>query len=93
MTTNKIKVTHLPDFKGEPILASCLNCAYLYDENDDPYSMTPWHVCNKEGREFMGNLKNFPFKSPQSCCELADWFLIDYESISKQETEHLKNDH
>ena len=90
MTTKKIKVTHLPDFERKPVLASCENCLYLENENDDLYSSELWHVCNKEGREFVSNLKHFPFKTPQSCCKLADWHLIDYAAIIKEEKELMK---
>ena len=81
-----IEIITLPDFDGKPVLASCLNCNWLSDASDGPeYSNYPWYVCEKTGREFVSNLKTFPFKTGQSCCELSIAFTLDWEAEAKKE--------
>lgn len=70
---------YLPDFEGKPILASCENCAFCVDESDGPEYGPSWYVCEKTGKEHMSNLKGFPFKTAQKCCELHYVHLVDWE--------------
>ena len=46
---------------------SCLTCPWVSDVSDGPEYGPSWYVCEKEGREFVSNLKWFPFKTPQPC--------------------------
>lgn len=68
----------LPDFEGKPILASCKNCAHCSDESDGPEYGPPWYACEK--KPHMTNLKWFPFKTPQKCCELSIGHTIDWHA-------------
>lgn len=70
---------YLADFNGDPVLASCVNCEHCRDQSDGPEYGSPWFACEKEGKEHMSNLKGFPFKTSQKCCELDVTFLIDWD--------------
>lgn len=76
---------HLPDFEGKPVLANCVHCTHCSDESGGPEYGDPWFVCLKEGKEHMGNLKNFPFKTPQKCCELHIAFTVDWNAEAKKQ--------
>lgn len=73
----------LPDFEGKPILASCINCAHKEDVSDGPEYGGPFYACTKPGKEHMTNLKGFPFKAPQNCCELHIAFMHDWDAKEK----------
>ena len=75
---------YLPAFDGEPILGSCENCAHCMDQSDGPEYGPSWYACEKPGREFMGNLKGFPFKTAQKCCDLSIAFTVDWEAEAKK---------
>ena len=75
---------YLPAFDGEPILASCQHCAYCIDQSDGPEYGESWYACEKEGREFMSNLKGFPFRTPQKCCSLSIAFTVDWAAEAKK---------
>ncbi len=74
----------LADFEGKPILASCKNCHYCTDESDGPEYGPAWYACEKPGKEHMSNLKGFPFKTAQKCCELHIAFSIDWEEEARK---------
>jgi len=74
---------YLPAFDGKPILASCGNCAHCSDMSDGPEYGPSWYACVKPGREFMSNLKGFPFKTPQKCCELSIAYTVDWEAEAR----------
>ena len=79
---------YLPDFEGKPVLASCYNCDWRMDQSDGPEYGSPWYACEKPGKEHMSNLKGFPFRTPQKCCELdightIDWAAEARESVGK----------
>tara|TARA_R110002072_G_scaffold299355_2_gene474688 strand:+ start:1564 stop:1887 length:324 start_codon:yes stop_codon:yes gene_type:complete len=77
----------LPDFEGKPVLASCLNCAYLEDASDGYESGPSFYACQKNPH--MGNLKAFPFKTPQKCCDLDFVYMVDWkEEGIKCQLEH-----
>lgn len=69
----------LPDFEGKPVIASCINCAYNMDQSDGPEYGPPYFACEKDGKQHMTNLKGFPFKTPQKCCELHFSHMIDWD--------------
>lgn len=69
---------HLPDFEGKPILASCMHCSHCSDDSDGPEYGPAYWVCEK--KEHMSNLKSFPFKTAQKCCELHISFTIDWDA-------------
>lgn len=79
-----MKEGYLPDFKGEPILASCENCSNCEDVSDGPEYGSPYYVCNKKGREHVSNLIMFPFKTPQNCCVLNIAYMIDWDDEAKK---------
>lgn len=81
---NKVPDGYLPDIDGNPVLANCLNCAHITDENDDCYSSKSWYICEKKGREHVSNLKSFPFKTPQKCCTLNFIFMTDWNEAVEQ---------
>lgn len=76
---SKMPAGHLPDFEGKPVLASCNSCRHCLDQSDGPEYGPSWYACEKKGKEHMSNLKRFPFKTPQKCCELAYWHLVDWD--------------
>ena len=76
---------YLPDFEGKPVLASCDNCHYRMDQSDGPEYGPAWYACEKPGKEHMSNLKGFPFKTPQKCCELNTAFLVDWGEEAKNQ--------
>lgn len=77
---------HLPDFEGDPVLASCENCAHCIDQSDGPEYGPAFYGCEKEGKEHMSNLKGFPFKTAQKCCELHISFLVDWDEEARKES-------
>jgi hypothetical protein len=74
----------LPDFDGKPVLASCRHCTWCMDESDGPEYGPEWYACEKPGKEHMSNLKWFPFKTAQKCCELSIGFTIDWTAYAKK---------
>ena len=74
---------YLPDFENKPVLASCKNCCHCEDVSDGPEYGSPFYACTKEGKEHMSNLKGFPFKTTQKCCELHIAYLVDWEAEAK----------
>jgi len=79
---NESKKRTINDFAGNPVLASCENCTWCIDVSDGPEYGGAYYACEKKGREHMSNLKGFPFKTGQDCCELALWFLVDFSKES-----------
>ena len=75
---------YLPDFEGNPILASCENCDFCIDQSDGPEYGPAWYACEKPGKEYMSNLKGFPFKSSQKCCVLSIAYTVDWEEEAKK---------
>lgn len=75
---------YLPDFEGKPVLASCTHCWHCADMSDGPEYGGPWYACTKEGKEHMSNLKSFPFKTPQKCCDLHFSFMVDWDAEAKK---------
>ena len=75
---------YLPDFEGKPILASCENCEHRQDDSDGPEYGGPRYICAKQGKEHMSNLKGFPFKTAQKCCELHFCFMVDWDAEDKK---------
>jgi hypothetical protein len=75
---------YLPDFEGNPVLASCQNCAHCRDQSDGPEYGASFYGCEKNGKQHMSNLKGFPFKTPQKCCDLHFVHLVDWDEESKQ---------
>lgn len=69
----------VPDFEGKPIIASCINCSHCMDQSDGPEYGPSFYGCEKKGREFMSNLKGFPFKTPQKCFEISYIFMVDWD--------------
>jgi len=76
---------YLPAHDGSPILASCVNCRYCSDVSDGPEYGPTFYACEKRGKEHMSNLKHFPFKSAQNCCELSIGFLVDWDAQASTE--------
>lgn len=74
---------HLPAFDGEPILASCENCTHRSDESDGPEYGPSYYACSKKGKEHMSNLKGYPFKTAQKCCDLHICYLVDWDAEAK----------
>ena len=75
---------YLPDFEGKPVLASCENCSHCSDLSDGYEYGGPFYGCEKVGKKHMGNLKGFPFKTPQKCCDLDIAFTVDWEAEAKK---------
>lgn len=75
---------YLPGFDGKPVLASCGNCAHCSDLSDGPEYGPSFYGCEKPGREHMSNLKGFPFKTSQKCCELSFIHLVDWDEEHKK---------
>lgn len=78
---------HLPDFEGNPVLASCDHCAYCMDQSDGPEYGPSWYACEKDGKEHMSNLKGFPFKTAQKCCSLHIAFVVDWAEEARKRNE------
>lgn len=78
-----IREGYLPAFDGKPILASCGHCTHCEDVSDGPEYGPPWYMCDK--KPHMSNLKCFPFKTAQKCCDLAIAFTVDWDAIAKEE--------
>ena len=76
---------HLPDFEGKPVLASCENCTHCMDQSDGPEYGPQWYACEHPEKGYMSNLKGFPFKTQQGCCELHMAFTIDWEAEAKKQ--------
>jgi hypothetical protein len=72
----------LPDFEGKPVIASCVNCQHCEDVSDGPEYGGPFYACDE--KPHMSNLKGFPFKTPQKCCELHYAHLVDWDAESKK---------
>ncbi len=73
----------LPDFEGKPVLASCEHCAHCEDASDGWEYGSPWYVCDK--KPHMSNLKGFPFKTSQKCCNLHHSFTTDWAAVAKEQ--------
>lgn len=71
---------YLPAFDGSPVLASCDNCSHCMDQSEGPEYGPSWYACEKPGREHMSNLKGFPFKTAQRCCELHIAHCVDWDA-------------
>jgi len=86
MTTKNASMPdgYLPDFEGNPVLASCLNCNWRTDVSDGPEYGPPWYVCVKAGKEHMSNLLGFPFKTPQKCCDLSITYTVNWKEEAKK---------
>jgi len=74
---------YLPNFEGEPVIASCENCTHCEDVSDGWEYGPPCFDCNK--KPHMSNLKGFPFKTSQKCCELHYSFMVDWDAQIKKE--------
>ena len=83
LSVKKMDDGYLQDFEGKPILASCENCTHLTDVSDGPEYGLPWYVC--DGKAHMGNLKGFPFRTPQKCCELNIGYTVDWDAEHEKE--------
>lgn len=70
------------DHAGNPVVANCKNCQHIDDVSDGVEYGPPWYVCSK--KPHMGNLKQFPFKTPQQCFEIAWWHMVDWEAEGKK---------
>lgn len=81
-----MKDGYLPDFEGKPVIASCKSCAHCFDDSDGWEYGPPFYSCEKRPR--MANLKGFPFKSSQKCCELHFSFLVDWDAEAKKQGWH-----
>jgi hypothetical protein len=75
----------LPDFDGKPILASCENCDSCMDDSDGWEYGPPYYICADPVNSFKGNLKSFPFKTPQKCCVLHHAHTTDWDAIAKEQ--------
>ena len=78
----QIPVGHLPDFEGKPVLASCTNCEHCFDDSDGWEYGPAFYNCDKNPK--MANLKGFPFKTPQKCCELNISFMVNWDEEYKK---------
>lgn len=76
---------YLPDFEGKPVLASCENCMYCMDQSDGPEYGLPWYACENESKSHMSNLKGFPFKTPQKCCQLDIAYAVDWAEEARKQ--------
>ena len=74
---------YLPAFDGKPILASCEHCTHCLDDSDGWEYGPAYYICDK--KPHMSNLKGFPFKTAQKCCDLAIAFTADWDAIAKEE--------
>jgi len=79
---------YIDDIDGNPVLASCENCQWCTDHSDGPEYGPAFYGCEKEGKEHMSNLKHFPFKTSQDCCDLSFHFLIDWNKETKNVAHH-----
>jgi len=86
MSGSDIPAGHLPALKGKPVIASCENCAHCVDQSDGAEYGSSFYGCEKKGQERMSNLRGFPFRTAQKCCELHFVHLIDWDP------EHLKGE-
>jgi len=85
MTGQQIEVVetgYLADFKGKPVIASCVHCNHCEDDSDGWEYGPAFYICNK--KPHMSNLKGFPFKTSQKCCELHFSFLVDWDAEAKK---------
>ncbi len=83
---------YLPDTDGNPVLASCINCKYIDDVSDGWEYGPAWYVCDKKGREHVSNLKSFPFRTSQSCCELSFLHTVDWAKEHRELDEAILRD-
>jgi hypothetical protein len=64
----------------EPYARNCRFCLFCGEDDDgSDYPTRSWPVCEKKGREFVSNLKSFPFKKEQPCHEPDFWRIEDPE--------------
>lgn len=65
---------------------SCLSCCHCRHETDGDYGEIDWGWrCDKEGREFVSNLKSFPFKKNQECFFPEFWLTRFAENINGED--------
>lgn len=76
---------YLPDFKNEPVIASCETCYHNEDVSDGYEYGGPFYACTKKGKEHMSNLKYWPFKTSQKCCELHTMYTVDWAEVARNE--------
>ena len=75
---------HLPDFEGNPVLASCDHCMHCRDQSDGPEYGPAWYACEHPEKTHMSNLKSFPFKTAQKCCELSIAFTVNWSAEARK---------
>lgn len=73
------------DFNGDPVITNCMNCQHNNDVSDGPEYGGPYFACTKEGKEYMSNLKHWPFKTPQKCFDLHYIHHINFAEIARKE--------
>lgn len=85
-----LKPGFLQDVWGNGVLGSCENCDGCSDESDGPEYGPPWYVCHK--KPHMSNLRGFPFKTAQKCCELAFYHFVDWDAVHRNDVKkHTQN--
>jgi len=84
MSDNKVEEFEL-DFDGKPVIRSCINCSHNNDVSDGYEYGGPFYACTKAGKEYMSNLKYWPFKTPQKCFDLHSCYAVDWGKIAKME--------
>lgn len=75
---------YLPDFEGNPVLASCDNCKWCMDQSDGPEYGPAWYACEHPKKSYMSNLKWFPFRTAQKCCSLNSAYMIDWDEAARR---------
>jgi hypothetical protein len=70
------------DFAGNPVPRNCENCEGLFDDGDGPEYGPPQPACSI--KPHMAHLRPFPFKTPQTCFEIAWWHLVDWDAEGRK---------
>ena len=69
-------------------LANCESCPHIEDVSDGwEYGQGPYYVCSKPGKQHMGNLRGFPFKTEQKCWSPQFWISKFTDMIEHGEDE------
>ena len=82
---------------SEELKPECVNCTFCSDvsEGYEYGQPNPIYACEKEGKEFVSNLKSFPFKKEQPCFvmnQLLTMTAEDWKKYASNNQQELSNE-